>query len=372
MVKGALQSLVGSIKVSGPSPSCGGTGVTVDVTPADGTLQSCGQAIDASHVLVKVASTLAFPTDANAASGSTITLIPPSDVYQEIDQALYNVTKGHWTGTVVPGGSEADVTLALTPESSTKMTTDLDDIAYLAGIIYSGVQMLNLIESKIGAATTKATISDIEEGTCAAQIAALPPTISLTAAELKTLATAGFTCARQVLKLGTTGVIAAVIGLVASLFENIVQTAFLAVETEVGWSTGGEHVLTITRAAVPSNSLPVPTTRALPTLDVPPVYDGIKPREVGFSADSTNDLTNITWSSWTTTSATGSGTWTYESCDPDCANGPTTPYPATIQLSQPVNGVFTAMTETTSGPYGGGTNYTYPNNWAMGASNTSY
>ena len=87
-----------------------------------------------------------------------------------------------------------------------------------------------------------------------------------------------------------------------------------------------------------------------------------------FSGDAGDIVTDMTWSSWTTSQAVGNGTWTYQNCVPDCANGTDTPNPATIVLSDPVNGVFTCMTETTTGPEGYMDTFTYPNNWVQGAS----
>jgi hypothetical protein len=254
LVTGALDSLVGSVKLEGPVPSCSGNNVTVTVTPNDGTINACGQDADARHVVVELASTLAFPIDVEAVSGSAISLVPPGDIYADIDRAIYDATKGNWTGTVVPAGSEADVTLAIAPGESGTMKTELDDIAYLTGIIYSGVQVLLLAEKEFGATAANETVDEINRSTCAAELAALPATVSLNAQELRQLATVGFECAEQVVHLGVTGDMAAVAGIIAALFENIVQTAFLAVETAVGWSTGGVHQITVSRRSASSFS----------------------------------------------------------------------------------------------------------------------
>ena len=56
----------------------------------------------------------------------------------------------------------------------------------------------------------------------------------------------------------------------------------------------------------------------------------------------------------------GHGSWGYESCDPNCAQGSVTPYPTTISLSDPVSGRFTQVTETQSGPHGNTFNFTLP------------
>lgn len=115
------------------------------------------------------------------------------------------------------------------------------------------------------------------------------------------------------------------------------------------------------------------TSGSTPTLIVPlENYQSFyKPLNLYFSGDSTNVVLNITWTMWTASQAIGQGTWNYLSCSPSCAGGPSTPYPATIVLSHPVNGAFTALTETTSGPHGFTKAYQYPTPWVLYAGNTS-
>lgn len=253
IVKGALDSLTGAVKFSGPIPGCSGNDVTVTVSPDNGALNTCGQDAGASQVLVKVAGTLAFPLDLYVPNGSSTSLVPPADLYSDIAQALFDLTKAHLSGTVIPAGSEADVMLAIGPGQSDTMKSELDDVAYLTAIIYSGVQMLLLAESKFGS-PAKETVTAVGVGTCAAQIAALPATLSLTAGTLKQLASIGFGCAEQIVDLGSVGFVSSVTAIVGSLFEDIVQTAFLTLETVVGWSTGGVYTITISRSAAPATA----------------------------------------------------------------------------------------------------------------------
>jgi hypothetical protein len=96
-------------------------------------------------------------------------------------------------------------------------------------------------------------------------------------------------------------------------------------------------------------------------------FNGITPSTIAFSADATNIVTDLTWSKWNTTGASGQGNWLHLSCVPDCATGQETPYPATISLADPVDGVFTQMIETTSGPGGFITHYSYPSMWPLRA-----
>jgi eukaryotic-like serine/threonine-protein kinase len=120
-----------------------------------------------------------------------------------------------------------------------------------------------------------------------------------------------------------------------------------------------------------ASTSPSPTTSATPsssaTLPVLVVgsYSGMKPAEIGYSGDSTNVVTGITWGSWTATSATGTGTSDIDSCVPSCAAASPNPVTTTVTLSNPVDGHFTQMSETRNGTT---TNYTYPGSWAQSAS----
>jgi hypothetical protein len=76
-----------------------------------------------------------------------------------------------------------------------------------------------------------------------------------------------------------------------------------------------------------------------------PAYSGIEPQYVQFSGDAGNVVTAISWSSWTATIATGTGTMNIQGCVPDCATGSETPTPAYLVLSDPANGKFTTIAE---------------------------
>lgn len=137
-------------------------------------------------------------------------------------------------------------------------------------------------------------------------------------------------------------------------------------------TTGASTTATSTTVTT-TPSTPLSTIGALPLLvaaspNGQQTWTGREPTTMDFSGDAGNIVTGITWSSWTSSQAVGNGTWTYQSCVPDCASGSQTPYPAMIVLSDPANGVFTSMTETTTGPQAFTTTYTYPSNWVLNAS----
>jgi serine/threonine protein kinase len=141
----------------------------------------------------------------------------------------------------------------------------------------------------------------------------------------------------------------------AVVTNSSAATSSPAVATSASASTSPTQA---TSSATPSSSA------ALPVLVVGG-YSGMKPTEIAYSGDSTNVVTGITWSSWTATSATGTGTSDIDNCVPSCAAASPNPVTATVTLSNPVDGHFTQMSETRNGTT---TNYTYPSSWAQSAS----
>ncbi len=79
-------------------------------------------------------------------------------------------------------------------------------------------------------------------------------------------------------------------------------------------------------------------------------WTGTEPNVVQISGDAGNIVANMTWSSWTDERAVGYGSWGYDDCNPDCAAGTVTRYPATITFSNPSFGRFTELAEVTTGP----------------------
>ena len=82
----------------------------------------------------------------------------------------------------------------------------------------------------------------------------------------------------------------------------------------------------------------------------------IRPSDIGFGcADLNTDISSIDWTSWTATSAGGTGTFSEDNCVPDCADGSDSTEQATISLSDPGEylGALVFQNVTVS-PVGGG------------------
>jgi predicted nucleic acid-binding Zn ribbon protein len=100
-----------------------------------------------------------------------------------------------------------------------------------------------------------------------------------------------------------------------------------------------------------STSLPAstePSTTALPTVTVGS-FVGVEPTSMVLSADGGDEVSNITWSSWSSAGAVGEGTQTVQHCVPDCADGTETTAPTTLTLSDPVGGQFRLLVQQTEG-----------------------
>ena len=101
----------------------------------------------------------------------------------------------------------------------------------------------------------------------------------------------------------------------------------------------GAHLCAVPTATTSTTT--APTTTAPPPLPVvqtcgPGSAQGIRPTTI-FIGCATGDvsLTNITWTSWSASSAVGSATYNVNQCDPSCAAGNTTAVPASIMLTGP-------------------------------------
>ena len=86
---------------------------------------------------------------------------------------------------------------------------------------------------------------------------------------------------------------------------------------------------------------PPPAPTAVPRVVAQCNEDGIDPsvrppQIVLACGDGNAWLGRLVWSSWTGTSATGSGQYVHNTCTPDCASGTFVSSPATVRLSYPV------------------------------------
>ena len=111
----------------------------------------------------------------------------------------------------------------------------------------------------------------------------------------------------------------------------------------------GGHLCTAPSSTTTTSPPAIPTSTTAPPVPVTPNCASGSPQVarptsiyVG-CATGDDSLTNITWTLWTTSSATGTATYNVNQCEPDCADGVTTSSSVSVVLSNPatISGVLT-------------------------------
>ena len=99
-------------------------------------------------------------------------------------------------------------------------------------------------------------------------------------------------------------------------------------------------VISVINSTATKTSQEAPQTKSYPKLAGTWTYDCEfpvqRPEEIMLTcADGGMIVTDIRWQTWTTTGATGTGTYSQNMCDPNCAEGRRVDVPVTIKLSEP-------------------------------------
>ena len=120
-------------------------------------------------------------------------------------------------------------------------------------------------------------------------------------------------------------------------------------------TTQVHNAITPGRLGTTTTAAPTTTTAQLPGGAVASCAGGnntpARPTTIFIGCATGNTtVTAITWSSWGVSSAQGTGTFNENNCQPNCAAGTFTTVPASVVVSNPVNGFFQTVTITpTSG-----------------------
>jgi hypothetical protein len=99
--------------------------------------------------------------------------------------------------------------------------------------------------------------------------------------------------------------------------------------------SGNGYWVTTTDKALPPSG-PVPSV--LSQCTQPEAAPQVGPSDIVLACgDGNASLDHLTWSSWTATGASGTGTYTHNTCIPDCADGKLVSAPANpVRLSYPI------------------------------------
>ena len=132
--------------------------------------------------------------------------------------------------------------------------------------------------------------------------------------------------------------------------------AALTVGFAFGWAISSPSHSTATNkvvtdaATTPTSAPPAgskassPTTPAtlVPTVAAcqPGGEPQVRPTSIAIGCDGHISMSNVTWSSWGASTASGSGSVTVNSCQPNCATGSGGSSPAFVVVSDPVGGVY--------------------------------
>ncbi len=121
-------------------------------------------------------------------------------------------------------------------------------------------------------------------------------------------------------------------------------------------ASGGGYWLATTGKALPP-ATPVPSV--LPSCNLPGTPPSVRPSEIILNCgDGYRFLSHLVWSSWTASTATATGVYTYNTCHPSCAAGTFVSRSASVRLDYPVR--------TGAGVEFGGISFTYPSPSAPG------
>jgi hypothetical protein len=152
------------------------------------------------------------------------------------------------------------------------------------------------------------------------------------------------------LKIATSAILVVSAGLLsgAAACGSTAATKHGAAATVTHTATPAKKKSAAPKPAVTSVPARAPAPAQLPVLAAG-TYRGVEPGTIYFSGDAGNVVQVITWTSWNANGATGTGMSDIQGCVPDCATGSETPVPATITLSDPVNGAFRSITEVRDG-----------------------
>ncbi|GAA1005416.1 hypothetical protein GCM10009551_082970 [Nocardiopsis tropica] len=134
-------------------------------------------------------------------------------------------------------------------------------------------------------------------------------------------------------------------------------TSSQATQASTGTAKPGTATATVTATAAggaTGGAAPAPQTTSIKACDGSPA---VRPSELVLAcADAGAVVSGITWDSWANDTATGSGTLTTKTCEPDCASGGTQTRTVGVTLHTPVrdpNGAsrFTVATVGSKGDF---------------------
>jgi hypothetical protein len=323
LFKGALLSLFG-LAGTGTAPSCSGDRITVTDSRPHAGIGACAQADGAAKAVAKIVDERPYPVDVLYPVGADVE-VPSADPFAQLGEDITNLVSNWHDRVLLSGGVEADSTVALAAGQQTGFITEPDGEALLLGILGTAIRMLVKISGGLAITTAKTLLDLLDQANCLREAAHTADTASLSLATAQSIGSAAFDCVSAVAQ-GVSDVIFTVASIASALAVELVSSIWGAIDS---WNGNAYHELTLRR--------PELTTVYIAEDQYPygssPLY---RPTTVELAGDGTYELSDMTWSTWSSTAAIGTGTALIDDCTPSCAGGRFYHVPVVAIFSKPV------------------------------------
>jgi hypothetical protein len=321
LFKGALLALFG-VSGTGAAPSCAGAAIAVTDSRPDEGIGACAQADGPTQAVAKIVDQRPYPVDLLYPVGAQVD-VPSADPFAQLGEDLNNLASNWHDRVLLTGGSEADTTVALPAGQRTGFVTQSDGEALLLGILGTAIRMLAKMGGGLAITTAGQLIDALDQAGCLRDVTDTAETTDLSLATAENIGSAAFDCLSLAAK-GISDVIFTVASIAASLAVELVASVWGAIDNATG---NAYHVLT----------LQGPQAVAVDVAEYQNAYGPLlyQPATVELAGDGTYELSGMTWSTWSSTEAIGTGTALIDDCNPDCAGGRFYHVPVLATFSKP-------------------------------------
>jgi hypothetical protein len=171
-------------------------------------------------------------------AGSSVS-VPPADEFAQIGEDLNNLSSSWHDRVLLPGGTEANVTVPLPTGHQATLTTEMDTEAYLTSIIGTALSVLAAMTGKLAQSASR-IVSALAQGTCLRDLALTGQHTTLTSVTAQNLGAVAFECVNAAAKLGAAGIAATLAAIISSLAGEFLGSLWGLVDTATG---NGYHVV---------------------------------------------------------------------------------------------------------------------------------
>jgi hypothetical protein len=218
----------------GVSPSCSGQTVTVtDSRPGRG-IGACAAVSGTDRVAAKIVNERPYAVDLLYPAAAQVT-VPAGDAFAELGADLTRLASNWHRQLLLPGGGEADATVAMSAGQQAEFVTQWDDQAYLWGILGTAIRTL----ATMTGGTAMNLVDALGASSCLSDVVNLATNTSgLSLATAEEIGSAAFDCLSAV----ATGLAATVASIIASLDVELVSSVYSAIDNLAG---DASHDLTL-------------------------------------------------------------------------------------------------------------------------------